>query len=175
MSAEQAKRLGGGVLVPPGDIPNVGRFAVIFDPHKAPIAVFKGSGTMSETPFKPNTPGRVGWHELMAGDWKSAFEFYSKLFGWQKAEAMDMGPMGTYQLFSAGGETLGGMMTKPETVPHPFWTYYFNVEGINAAAARVTKGGGKILGGPMEVPGGGWIVQCMDPQGAMFALFGKKD
>ena len=36
-------------------------------------------------------------------------------------------------------------------------------------------GGGQVLNGPMEVPGGGWIVQCMDPQGAMFALVGRRD
>jgi len=30
------------------------------------------------------------------------------------------------------------------------------------------------MNGPMEVPGGGWIVQASDPQGAMFAVIGKK-
>ena len=34
--------------------------------------------------------------------------------------------------------------------------------------------GGKIINGPMEVPGGSWIVQCKDPQGAMFALVGPR-
>lgn len=28
--------------------------------------------------------------------------------------------------------------------------------------------------GPMEVPGGEWIIQGMDPQGAVFALVGAK-
>ena len=35
-------------------------------------------------------------------------------------------------------------------------------------------GGGQILEGPLEVPGGSWIVRCTDPQGAMFALAGKR-
>jgi predicted enzyme related to lactoylglutathione lyase len=30
------------------------------------------------------------------------------------------------------------------------------------------------MNGPMEVPGGGWIIQGQDPQGAMFALVGTK-
>ena len=38
-----------------------------------------------------------------------------------------------------------------------------------------TAGGGTILNGPMEVPGGAWIIQASDPQGAMFALVGSKD
>ena len=82
--------------------------------------------------------------------------------------------MGTYQLFSAGGQTIGGMFTKPPTVPVPFWLYYFNVGDIDAAVKRVKAGSGQILDGPIEVPGGSWIVQCMDPQGAIFALVGKR-
>ena len=45
--------------------------------------------------------------------------------------------MGTYQLFSAGGEIVGGMLTKPQTMQIPFWLYYFNVSDIDAAAQRV--------------------------------------
>ena len=37
-------------------------------------------------------------------DGPSAFAFYSGLFGWTKAEAMDMGPMGIYQIFAIDGE-----------------------------------------------------------------------
>lgn len=62
------------------------------------------------------------------------------------------------------------MMNKPEQIPVPVWQFYFNVPAIDAAAKRVTDNGGKILMGPMEVPGGSWIVQGMDPQGAHFAL-----
>jgi predicted enzyme related to lactoylglutathione lyase len=38
----------------------------------------------------------------------------------------------------------------------------------------VTQLGGQVLNGPMEVPGGDIIAQCMDPQGAAFALHSKK-
>jgi predicted enzyme related to lactoylglutathione lyase len=87
---------------------------------------------------------------------------------------MDMGPMGRYQLFAAGEANIGGMMTKPPAVPVPHWTYYFNVPAIDAAAARVTSGGGRIIHGPMQVPGDLWIVSCFDPQGAGFALVAPK-
>jgi predicted enzyme related to lactoylglutathione lyase len=66
---------------------------------------------------------------------------------------------------------IGGMMTNPPVSPAPpFWGYYFVVEGLDAAAKRVTDGGGKVVMGPMEVPGGAWIVNCTDPQGAFFSL-----
>jgi len=83
---------------------------------------------------------------------------------------MDMGPMGVYQIFGLGDQMLGGMMTKTEEEPDPFWLYYFNVKGIDAAKARVEAAGGQVTSGPMEVPGGKLIVHCLDPQEAMFAL-----
>ena len=45
---------------------------------------------------------------------------------------------------------------------------------FDAAAKRVTAGGGRILGDPLELPGGSWVIQCADPQGAAFALEGKR-
>ncbi len=110
----------------------------------------------------------------MAGDLDSAFSFYADMFGWKKMDAMDMGAMGIYQLFAKGKQTLGGMMTKPATVPRPFWFYYFNVAGIDSAAGRVAAAGGHVVNGPMEVPGGMWILHGIDPQGAFFALVGPK-
>jgi predicted enzyme related to lactoylglutathione lyase len=87
---------------------------------------------------------------------------------------MDMGAMGAYQIFSIGGQAVGGMMNKPPMVPVPNWLYYINVADIDAAIDRVKTGGGQILNGPMQVPGGDWIIQGKDPQGAMFALVGRK-
>ena len=101
---------------------------------------------------------------------RTAFDFYAELFGWTKAEAMDMGAMGVYQIFAAGGAPIGGMMTKPPGVPVSFWNYYFQVDGIGAAMERLKAAGGTVINGPMEVPGGSWIVQGLDPQGAMFSL-----
>lgn len=173
-SAEEAARLGGVVHVPPRDIPNVGRFAIVADPQGATLALFKSSRSEQGQPPAPMTPGHIGWHELAAADWLKAFAFYGDLFGWQKAETIPIGEMGVYQLFSAGGLPIGGMFNKPPMCPVPFWLYYFTVSDIDAAAARVAAAGGQVVMGPMEVPGGAWIVQGRDPQGAMFALVGMR-
>lgn len=85
-----------------------------------------------------------------------------------------MGEAGTYQLFTLGERTLGGMFNQPPAVPGPAWQYYFNVEDIDAAVSRVAANGGKICNGPIQVPGGSWIVQVVDPQGASFALVGPR-
>jgi len=65
-------------------------------------------------------------------------------------------------------------MTKMPEAPVPFWLYYFNVDALDAAVARVTKAGGKIAMEPHQVPTGQWIAQCFDPQGAMFGLLAPK-
>jgi len=173
-AAAKAKGRGAATHVEPRDIPEIGRFAVIGDPQGAAIALFKPK-MESDGPWPaPGTPGRAGWHELLAADWQKAFAFYADMFGWQKADAVDMGPMGTYQLFSRDGQNIGGMFNKPPAVPAPFWLYYFNVDNIDAGIGRVTAGGGEIVNGPMQVPGGSWIAQAKDPQRAMFALVGPR-
>ncbi|MBV8450022.1 MAG: VOC family protein [Hyphomicrobiales bacterium] len=169
--ADKVKKAGGTVHRGPADIPKVGRFAVVADPQGAVYMLFKGmEGGQPPAPLAPNAPGNVGWRELHAGEWKSAFDSYSKLFGWTKGEAIDMGPNGTYQLFVIGDAPAGGMLTKQANEPHPYWLYYFNVKGINSALKRVKDKKGEVLTEPMQVPGGSWIIHCRDPQGAMFAL-----
>jgi predicted enzyme related to lactoylglutathione lyase len=168
--AKRVAAAGGTIHRPPEDIPGVGRFAVVADPGGAGFILFKGMGEPPPAQAAPGTPGHVGWHELHAGDQAREFAFYAGLFGWTKGEAMDMGAMGVYQIFATGGAPVGGMMTKTPDTPAPFWLYYFTVDAIDAAAARVGRGGGQVVNGPMEVPGGSWIVQCLDPQGARFAM-----
>jgi predicted enzyme related to lactoylglutathione lyase len=173
-SAERVKQLGGALHVPPMEVPNISRFSITADPQMATIALLKWLDGGQAPPAELDAPGRVSWHELVAADWEAAFAFYRELFGWQKAEADTGGPAGTYQLFSAAGQTIGGMFTKPVVEPVPFWLYYFNVGDIDAAIRRVTASGGTILNGPIEVPGKRWIARCADPQGAMFALAGNR-
>jgi uncharacterized protein len=172
-AANRIEELGGAVHVPPTEIPNVSRFSIGVDPQMATIALLKWLNGGQQQPAELDAPGRVGWHELLAADWEKAFAFYRELFSWQKAQT-DTGAVGTYQLFSARGETIGGMYTKPAMEPVPFWLYYFNVGDIDVAMKRVKAGGGTILTGPIEVPGRRWIARCTDPQAAIFALMGKR-
>ncbi|WP_336487542.1 VOC family protein [Methylobacterium nigriterrae] len=167
--AEAVARAGGAVHRAPADIPGIGRFAVVTDPQGALFTLFTPRGEVP-APVPAGTPGHVGWHELYAADWPAAFAFYAERFGWTKAESIDLGPMGTYQLFAAGGVPVGGMMNKFPSQPTPSWQFYINVVEIEAAAARVREAGGTVLMEPHQVPGGSWILQGRDPQGAAFAL-----
>ena len=111
--------------------------------------------------------GRGAWNE-------AGFAFYSGLFGWQKSKAVDMGEMGTYQLFSHDGTDIGGMMGLGNA-PVPAWLPYFGTDGVTAAIGRIEKAGGTLIHGPAEVPGGAFIAIARDPQGAHFAIVGPKE
>ncbi|MBN1209188.1 MAG: VOC family protein [Myxococcaceae bacterium] len=175
-TAKRAQQLGGQVHRPPTDIPSVGRFAVLADPQGAAFAIFKPLEPGEDAPRKA---GFIGWHELNTTDYQAAWKFYSELFGWKNTSSMDMGPeLGAYWMFGTSAEqAMGGMSNAARQFKMPpHWMYYVTVDDLDAAVERVKKNGGKIINGPMEVPGGDRIVQCMDPQGAAFSLFavGKK-
>jgi uncharacterized protein len=171
--ADKVKAAGGAIHRPPTEIPNIGTFAVAGDPSGAGFLLFKGDG--DQAPMQdPTKPGYIGWHELHGGDAEKSFAFYSGLFGWTKGEALDMGPVGTYQIFTTKGQQSGGMMKKMDQEPAPHWVYYITVDAIDAAQDRVKSAGGQVIHGPMQVPGGSWIINGLDPQGAMFALVAPK-
>jgi len=168
------EELGGKTLSPPIDVPDVGRMRTMIDPQGAMFSIIQPA-PRAETPETPPGLGDVAWRELYTTDADAAMTFYADMFGWRATEpAFDMGPMGKYHMFGRAF-TLGGMMTKtPDMASLPSaWNLYFRVENVDAAAERVKANGGTILQGPMDVPGGDRIVQCMDPQGAAFSLHQK--
>jgi predicted enzyme related to lactoylglutathione lyase len=169
------KRLGGSEVSEIIEVPTVGRLQMMKDPQGAAFYIIQPSPT-EERPETAPEVGEASWHELMTTDAPAAMKFYSEVFGWKPSETMDMGPMGKYHMFDRPHGMIGGMMNKPPEMAHvpPHWMIYFRVPDINAATERIKANGGRILNGPMEVPGGDWIVNAMDPQGAAFALHAKK-
>ena len=169
-SVRQAVDLGASTDVEPQDIPQMGRFAVLSDPQGATFGVFSATREIPGHDGQPKL-GEFSWHELVASDSRAAWGFYEQLFGWEKFDAMDMGPQGMYQTFGRAGVVLGGMYDKPvEMSVPPHWLCYALVANADKAAGAAERLGGKILNGPMDVPNSGRIAQCVDPQGAAFAV-----
>jgi len=168
-TVRQAQAMGARAYVEAMDIPSVGRLAVLADPQGATFAILQPAGDPGSHDG-PRTPGEFSWHELATTDPVAAWSFYRTLFRWDDADAMES-PMGTYQMFGRAGIPLGGIYRKPPEMPAPpHWLCYAMVASADRAATEVTRLGGRVLNGPMEVPGGDRIAQCMDPQGAVFAV-----
>jgi predicted enzyme related to lactoylglutathione lyase len=169
----KATALGGQLRMPAQEIPNVGRFAVLADPQGVVFCILQPF-LEADGEDAPPKPGEFSWHELLTTDWQAGFTFYRDLFGWQRMDSMDMGPMGTYLIWGRHGMQMGGMFNKPPEMPAPpHWMCYIMVPNADAAAAKTPGLGGKVLNGPMEVPGGDRIAQLMDPQGAAIAVHSK--
>ncbi len=167
-TVRHALSLGGRVVKAAADIPNAGRFAILGDPQGAMFGVYT-----APSPHDPATiDADFSWHELATTDAVGALAFYKKLFGWEETSSMDMGPdLGTYHMFGWQGKPGGGIFKKGPQMPGPAaWLSYILVKDAKQSAPGIAAGGGKVVNGPMEVPGGDWITQAMDPQGAMFAV-----
>ena len=174
-SVDQIVAAGGAVLMPAMDIPDVGRIAMLCDPQGALFYIMRGLSDEASLAFAVDRPrdGHCAWNELMSSDPAGALAFYSTEFGWVKDGAMDMGPMGTYE-FLRHDYMFGALMPTPAAMPRPMWNYYFRVSDIDIAIQKVKTGGGKIVNGPHQIPGGDYTIQGTDPQGASFALVGKR-
>lgn len=167
----------GGKILMKHDIPDVGRVAMVTDPMGSPFYIMKpippaNDPSAKSDVFSTNQAQHVRWNELSTTDQDRAVNFYSRHFGWTQEGEMDMGEFGKYRFIQANGVGIGAVMRKPPQLPVSLWTYYFGVEDINRAAAAVTAGGGQIMHGPMEIPGGEFSLNGMDPQGAPFGLVG---
>jgi predicted enzyme related to lactoylglutathione lyase len=170
------ERAGGKALMPPFDIPNVGRIAMVADPQGAPFYIMKpipptGQDKQASDVFSPTEQQRVGWNELNTSDPAAARQFYGGQFGWVSDDFMDMGEMGQYRFIDHHGVRLGALCGVMQGQP-PKWRYYLRVPSIAAAKSTAEAKGGTIHMGPHQVPTGDYIIIGSDPQGAEFALVG---
>ncbi len=160
----RAEAAGGTVLMPPMEIPNSGRLAVLIDPSGA---VF---GIWSPSPFPGaalvNMPATLAWNELQTRDLAAARAFYEQVFGWTTSAMPD-----GYTTFAVDGRMQCGSMAiggeRWAGVPSN-WAVYIMVEDVDAAAARVAELGGAVLVGPHAAGEMGRFIVVRDPQGAIF-------
>ncbi len=170
---------GGTVQMPAADMPGVGRIAMATDPQQVPFYLMNptpppGMEGQSSDVFDPMAEQHVNWNELATPDLAGGKAFYAKHFGFQFNDVMNMGEFGDYCFIDHGGQRIGAMMPKRDPSQPAKWLFYFGVPAIAAARKAIEAGGGKVTMGPHEVPGGRWIVNGTDPQGAEFALVGPQ-
>lgn len=170
---------GGQLRKPAADMPGVGRIALVTDPQGAAFYVMTpapppGMESMDSDVFSVDQPQHIRWNELATSDPDAASSFYTRHFGWQQEGQMDMGGMGKYLFIQHCGVGIGAIMAKMPQMPMSAWNYYIGVDDIDRAVAAVQAGGGQIMHGPMEIPGGEFSANGLDPQGAAFGIVGPK-
>jgi hypothetical protein len=165
---EKVKAAGGEVTVEPFDVMEVGRMAVIQDPTGAFLNLWEEKGHIGAGVV--NVPGALTWNDLNTTDPQKASDFYGELFGWTFQKVDDATE---YWVIQNDGRSNGGLRpidnSQPGEVP-AHWLPYFACSDVQEAGSRVEELGGRTFFGPMDVPGGSFVV-VGDPQGAAFALF----
>jgi predicted enzyme related to lactoylglutathione lyase len=168
-AAEKAARLGGKLIVPPSDIPNIGRFAVLQDPTGGAISLFQPGQHRGFTVF--GDIGALCWADLNSTDPGKAATFYGSLFGW----TYETGKDGYRHIVngSSHNDMIGGvpphMHAPPGTPSH--WMPYFHVADCGASAGKASSLGARALMPATPMENVGTIAVLADPQGAVFALF----
>lgn len=178
VDAATADFVGAGATqhMPPTTIPGVGRIAMLTDPQHAALYLMRSESDATSTVFQPAdraTPGHFVWNELTALEQDRAIAFYTDRFGWRQEGAMPMGDLGDYKFLLSGDVAIGAAMGM---VPggQAGWQYYAMVADIDVAADRIAVGGGHILQGPDQIPGGSYSIVATDPEGARFGLVGPR-
>jgi len=175
-AVDAIKADGGSVQMGPMDIP-VGRIAMVADPQGAPFYVMApvsppGMEGMESDVFSVTEPQHMRWNELATSDPDGAIAFYKKHFGWGQEGEMPMGELGAYRFIQRGDVGIGAVMPLMEGYPVPVWNFYIGVDDIDRAHAAVVANGGTITNEPMEIPGGEYAMNAIDPQGAPVGFVG---
>jgi predicted enzyme related to lactoylglutathione lyase len=168
-SAAKAAALGGKTLMPPGDVPNVGRIAVMQDSTGAAIGLFQPGQHRGFENF--GEVGALCWADLNSTNPDAAAEFYGGLFGW----TFEAGDEGYRHIVNGSGHEnmIGGLPSRmhapPGTPSH--WMPYYRAADCAASCRMAAQLGAKTLMPATPMPKVGTIAVLADPQGGAFSLF----
>jgi len=169
----QATELGGQAIVPPMQVGELGKMAVILDGGGAAIGMWQPMAFAGLALY--DEPGAPRWFELNTKSYDDAAEFYRRVFGWT-TEVMSDTPEFRYTVAVNDGENLAGIMDAsgflPAEVPS-HWGVYFGVPDADAAVATIVQLGGGVLMPANDTPYGR-LAAVTDPTGAAFRLMQRR-
>lgn len=173
-AASKVAELGGSLLMPPKDIPDIGRLAMVADPQGIPFYLMRGTMEERSTAFSAEAPGHCCWNELVSPDQDGAIAFYGALLGWENTESIPISDGVEYKFLHHHGAMIGAVSPCTDPQQPAGWTFYFRVADIGVAKETIVADGGDILFGPEEVPGSDYILIGKDTEGVILGLAGKR-
>lgn len=158
---------GGTLLMPPFDILDAGRMAMVQDPTGATFGLWEAKNHIGAR--LANMPNALAWNELATRDADKAGAFYTKLFDW--TTRVDETSGNPYTMFLNDARGAGMMQMNEQWGDMPsHWMPYFAVEDCAAAAAKAESLGASLGVPPTEIPNVGTFSVILDPQGAAFSV-----
>ncbi|MCY3628417.1 MAG: VOC family protein [Bacteroidota bacterium] len=162
------------LIVPLQEVPMIGSFAGLLDPHGAYLSViqYNEAGEPDKEAIVSNqealtTHGAFSWFELHTNEPKAAADWYSKLFGWsiKKIELPS-----TYYIISVNGTEIGGIMEVMDPNVPPHWSCIVTVDNVDAIQSTVAELGGTVLAPAFDLPNVGRLLYTLDPTGLPLAF-----
>ena len=166
-AAEQARALGGTIVMGPFEIPDVGRVAYVRDPQGAHIALFRdGKGDAPASTERPAV-GTFCWESLMATDKQAAAHFYTTVTALRAKELMGMATL------ALGDSPADGVADIGDAPPggHAAWLSHVVVADLDQSRAQAESLGASVLMREVPIPGVGRICVIQDPIGAVISMF----
>lgn len=157
---------GGQVMMPPMDVMDAGRMAVVVDPAGAVICLWQPKDHIGATIV--NEAGSLVWNELISTDLAASIAFYADVFGWD-GQTMELAPGQEYTSFMLGEGVVAGGMKPPMDGMPSFWGIYFATDDCDATCAKAEELGATVFAPPMDIPVGR-MASLADPTGAMFSI-----
>ncbi|UIX29544.1 VOC family protein [Streptomyces sp. GQFP] len=173
-TVKAAEQVGGAAPMPPMDVMDAGRMAVLTDTAGAVFGLWQPARIKGLE--VTGAPGSLCWVELYTTDVPKAAAFYGTVLGLETSAVPF--PGGSYTCVNPAGAGEDGMFggvidiaddpTGTETTP--YWLPYFEVTDAGATVAKAQELGGQVRMPATEVEGVGTIAKLTDPYGARFAV-----
>jgi len=159
---------GGAVLMPPMDVMEFGRMAVISDPTGGVVCLWQAKEHIGAV--RVGEPGAVAWAELATTDPDRAAAFFRDLLG-VETETNPMPEGHPYTVMKAGGKDVAGIFMMPPEMQGmpPMWTAYFGVEDVDACVEQAQGLGLGVAVPATDIPDGRFAV-LLDEQQAAFGV-----
>lgn len=109
-------------------------------------------------------------------------KFYKEIFGWQMTDTGR--EMGNYILATTSKTDKKGMLEKPGAINGGFFlrtpktklpSVVIQVPNLKESIKKITAGGGKIIGKPMDISGIGKYVSFEDSEGNRLSILESLD
>jgi uncharacterized protein len=167
-TAERIKTAGGGLLMEPMDVMDVGRMAIARDPSGAVFGLWQaGKHTGAQIVTEP---GSLAWNENWSRNFDENKAFYHAVFGYSYGDIGDADI--SYATLDLDGRPVGGIgqMSDSFAADTPaYWGTYFAVADTDATVAKVTELGGTVIAPPWDSPYGR-MASVADDQDASFSV-----
>lgn len=173
-TAKAAEQAGGSTPMPPMDVMDAGRMALVADTAGAVFGLWQPARVKGLD--IAGDPGSLCWVELYTTDVPKAAAFYGTVLGLETSVVPF--PGGEYTCVNPSGTgddgMFGGVIDVADdptgTESTPYWLPYFEVADTDATVATAQERGGEVRMPATDMEGVGRMAKLTDPYGARFAV-----